>query len=244
MSDDDDLDFLLQETEATLAESNGDGTGATGRFYEAAEEIPEPEPEPVLEDEPIKIGDGECKVCGEPTFRPPGLTKTGRLKRPPVYCDLHNPKIKVRPDFVGAPDLEAQLRRVQGQLSEDVMLFGMGLGTFLPVTGYYVISNADLFTTAVLQLAKNNPRMMRTAHRLAQISPVYQVFRYGAGVATSYQVDQKKTDPYSRVAQHLGVSDAYSAVYSNTSSNSSPSNGANSSPNTGWNGPPKYATVQ
>src|SRR5215471_8593131 len=42
-----------------------------------------------------KIGDGECLVCGSPTFRPAGLTKAGHRKRVPKYCDLHAPNNRI-----------------------------------------------------------------------------------------------------------------------------------------------------
>lgn len=235
--EDEELAFLLAESEAV--ETTNSSNGST-KFYEAVEEVPE-EPEPVDEG-PIKVGDGECKICHEPTFRPPGLTKTGRLKRAPIYCDIHNPKIRDRD--IPVRDLEAQLRRVQGEIADEVMLVGMGVGTFFPVTGYYMVSNSEAMVAAVLQLSKNNARVMRVAHRMAQISPVYQVGKYAAGLVTSVQVDQQKADPRSRVAQHLGVTEAWQAVYANSNINSTPSNGTNLNPNSGWSGPPRYATVQ
>lgn len=232
----DELAFLLADDEAIgVANSNG-----APKFYEASEEVSDPEPELASEVGPI-VGDGECKICHAPTFRPPGLTRTGRLKRAPVYCDIHNPKgIRQRGDELSNAELDAQLKKVQVQLADDVMLFSMALGTFFPVTGYYMMTNSDAFTTAALQLGRNNPRIMRVAHRLATIAPVYQIGRYAGGIFTSFQVDQQKHDPHSRVAMHLGVSDAYDAVYSNTNVNSTPSGPVNSM----FNGPPKYATVQ
>lgn len=189
---------------------------------------------------PIKIGDGECAVCGGPTFRPPGLTRTGRQKRAPKYCDLHNPQVIGKQKEFATQELDGQLRKIQGELSDDLMLLGTLSGPFFPVTGMYVIDNAEVFTAAVLKLCKNNPRLMRNLHRAAQVAPIYQLLRFGAGVGISVQTDQKKADPYSMVAQRLGVSRAYDLVYANSTSNSSPSGATNLN----FSGPPKYATVQ
>ena len=210
-------------------------------FFAAIGE-PEPidEPEPQF-DEPIKLGDGECKICGAPTFRPAGKTATGRPKRPPVYCDIHNPKARANREAIlgSTAYLESQLRKIQSDLADDLALLGALAGPFYPVTGYYVVSNADNFTTALLQLCKNNPRALKAAHRLGQIAPVYRCARFGAGVGASVYVDQKKMDPYSSTARNLGVDTAYDAIYQQN--NNTNFNG-NSNPTS--NGPPRYATLQ
>lgn len=217
-------------------------TAEPNTFFEAIGE-PEPieEPEPQFE-EPIKLGDGECKVCGAPTYRPPGKTATGRPKRPPIYCDIHNPKSRVNRDAVlGATgDLESQLRKIQNDLADDLALLGALAGPFFPVTGYYIVDNADNFTTALLQLCKNNPRALKAAHRLGQVAPVYRCARFGAGVGASVYVDQKKMDPYSPTARNLGVTRAYEAV--NQVENNINSDIYNNSNTNG--GPPRYATLQ
>jgi len=225
--------------------SEGSQFSPLGSFDVDAEDAPTEDSFLDQDEEPIKIGDGECAVCGAPTFRPPGLTRTGRAKRAPKYCDLHNPKLnkerKLGPDF--APqDLEGQLRKIQGELSDDLMLLGTLTGPLFPVTGMYIIDNSDAFTTALLKLCKNNPRLMRNLHRAAQVAPIYQLFRFGAGVGVAVQTDQKKVDPYGPMAQRLGVSRAYDMVYPDL--NSSSSSSSSSGPNSNFSGPPKYATVR
>lgn len=213
--------------------SNGHGS-----FFIASQEAPDDEP---LEDEaPIRIGDGECAVCGAPTFRPPGLTKTGRQKRAPKYCELHDPKLNKQREF-SIQDVPAQLRKIQDELTDDVMLFGTLTGPLFPTTGYYIVDNAEQFTTALLKLCQHNPRIMRVLHRAGQVAPVYQVAKFGAGVGIAVQVDQGKTDPHSMASQRLGVDRAYDAVHG-TSVNFNQSSSGQS--NSSFSGPPKYATVQ
>src|SRR5215472_786358 len=188
------------------------------------------------------VGDGECVVCGAPTFRPPGLTKSGRRKRTPKYCDIHSPNIRVsseRPDFTG---VESQLRRIQEELADDLRLLGTLAGPLFPVTGYYVFEHADPFTVAILKLAKNNTRVLRILHRAASVAPIYTVAECVAGTAYAVQVDTKKADPHNTVGRRLGVSRAYDAVYPDSTS----SNGSNIAGNGNWNDstffapPPRY----
>lgn len=247
-------DMPSEPTEEELAaflgvDFNENGNSEGGRFSPLGsfdlgdDDAPIEEPSFGQDEEPIKIGDGECAVCGAPTFRPPGLTRTGRAKRAPKYCDLHNPKLnkerRLGPDYSGQ-DLEQQLRKIQSELSDDLMLLGTLTGPLFPVTGMYIIDNSDAFTTALLKLCKNNPRLMRSLHRAAQVAPVYQLLRFGAGVGIAVQTDQQKIDPHGPMAQQLGVSRAYDMVYPDAKINSTPSTSSNSN----FSGPPRYATVR
>jgi hypothetical protein len=188
-----------------------------------------------FEESTVQIGDGTCRVCGSPTFRPPGLTKTGRKKRAPGYCDLHDPKRKVSNERPFSRGVESQLQRVQDELADDLRLLGAMAGPLLPVTGYYVFEHADAFTIALLKLAKNNQNMLRVLHRVAQVAPIYTVAEVVAGTAYSVQVDLQKADPHNTISQRLGVEKAYNALYPEDQTNVS---------NNGFQGPPKYATVQ
>lgn len=229
-----------------------------GEFSATGEQLPppEPEPEPILFDiqevdgpkePPLKddffdkattpIGDGECVVCGAPTFRPPGLTKAGHRKRVPKHCDLHTPNVRIpgeRPSFAG---VESQLARIQEELADDVRLLGTMAGPLFPVTGYYIFDSADAFTTAILKLAKNNSRVLRVLHRAAQVAPIYTVAQTVAGTAYAVQVDTKKADPYTTISKRLGVNRAYDAIYGTDNVN------GDSPSNTTVSPPPRYSTV-
>lgn len=186
-----------------------------------------------FEEATVQIGDGTCRVCGAPTFRPPGLTPTGRKKRAPSYCDLHDPKRKISSDGPFTGKVESQLKRVQEELADDIRLLGMLAGPMLPVTGYYVVDHADAFTTALLKLAKNNQQVLRVLHRVAQVAPIYTVAETVAGTAYAVQVDMQKADPHNTIGQRLGVEKAYNAIYpdqTNVSTN-------------GFQGPPRYASA-
>ena len=184
-----------------------------------------PMPEPDFGDISQPVGDGECLVCGAPTFRPAGLTASGRKKRTPKYCDLHSKNVRIpgeRPDLSG---VESQLKRIQEELADDIKLLGMLAGPLFPVTGYYLVENADPFTIAVLKLAKNNQRVLRVLHRAAQVAPIYTVAEVVAGTAYSVQVDTKGADPHNTIARRLGVERAYTAVYPEEAQNNVTTNG-------------------
>ena len=181
------------------------------------------------------VGDGVCDVCGAPTFRPPGLTASGRKKRVPRRCDLHSRKPGVQAERSDLSGVESQLRRVQEELADDLKLLGTLAGPLLPVTGYYVFEHADPFTIAILKLAKNNTRVLRILHRVATVAPIYTVAECVAGTAYAVQVDTQKADPHNTVARRLGVSRAYDAVYPD----SVPSDEINVG-NNGFAPPPRY----
>lgn len=193
--------------------------------------------EPPLEEDTQPIGDGACSICGAPTFRPPGLTKTGRRKRAPKYCALHDPTTRPadEPTF-STTGLDAQIRRVQEELADEVRLFGMMAGPFLPVTGYYIMDSADPFTMAVVKMCLKNPRALKMLYRTAQVAPIYEVCKTLAGTARAVQVDTQHLDPHDSVGQWLGVARAYDAVYSNVAH----MNG-NTAVNNGFPPPPHYA---
>lgn len=187
-------------------------------------------------EEPVKIGDGECVVCGAPTFRPPGLTKAGRKKRTPKYCDLHDPKLRISKDRPLAQGVEGvALKRVQDELADDLRLLAVMAGPLLPVTGVYVFENADPFVVAVLKMCKNNPRALRVLHRAATVAPIYEVAKDCAGVFYAIQVDMHRLDPQTTVSQRLGVREAYLKVY--------PEDQTNIEANGSAPGPPRYAAT-
>lgn len=183
-----------------------------------------------------RIGDGECVVCGTPTFRPPGLTKAGHKKRVPKYCDLHAPNLRVQTERPVPKGMESQLQRVQDELADDIRLLATLAGPLLPVTGMYLYGQADPFTIALIKLAKNNQTALRILHRAAQVAPIYTVAETIAGTAYAVQVDTRGADPHNAIGRRLRVGQAYEAVYG-TGEESTGSQQL-------FTGPPKYSTVQ
>lgn len=230
--------------DASSVSSNGSFGGEEFVFEDETikeDDVPQSESleDVVFEGATTSIGDGVCLVCGAPTFRPQGLTRTGRKKRTPKYCDLHAPNVRISADGPDAKRLESQLQRVQQELADDVMLLGTLAGPLLPVTGYYLFTNADAFTIALIKLCKNNQRALRVLHRAASVAPVYEVAKCVAGVSYAVQVDTKNIDPHNMVGDRLGVAHAYDAVYS-----SGMSGETNNITSNGVSSPPRYATVQ
>jgi hypothetical protein len=239
MADDDSIDIDAEFLGVVDAEPIIPSYGNLS-FVESEELPVDPIPEPPPSFDDVSIGDGTCIVCGAPTFRPPGLTKTGRRKRVPRHCDLHSANAKISSDGPSAARLESQLQRVQEELADDLRLLGTLAGPLLPTTGYYLIEEADPFTIALLKLCKNNTRMLRVLHRVASVAPVYEVAKTCAGIGYAIQVDTQGADPHNTVGKRLGVARAYDAVYPNPNGNDT-----NSSSNNGsYSGPPRYATLQ
>lgn len=229
-------EFLGDVTNSASNGSEPPPDFANSRFG-VEEPTPESESAPPFE-EPIK-GDGTCAVCGAPTFRPPGLTKAGRRKRIPKYCDLHTRNVRVQEEPPDPVRLESQLRQIQQELADQLKLAGILTGPLFPVTGYYIQDNADMFVTALLQTTRDKERLLKILYRAAKVAPIYRLLEFGAGVGVSMQVDQKKHDPHSTFARHLGVERSYEAIYGSTNSAF-----AGNTNNVSSNVPPHYATVQ
>jgi len=200
-------------TEGVFETPDGQWTFDDPAQFVADKPMPDTEDDSLFGDISQPVGDGTCDVCGAPTFRPPGLTSSGRKKRVPRRCELHSRRPGAQTDAFTASGVESQLRRVQEELADDLRLLGTLAGPLFPVTGYYVFEHADPFTIAILKLAKNNTRILRVLHRAAQVAPIYTVAECVAGTAYAVQVDTKKADPHNMVGQRLGVSRAYDAVY-------------------------------
>src|SRR3974390_2072519 len=236
MSDAESLDFggveaFRGDINLTTGDSEPESFGPLDGGFVPDSPMPD-EGESLFGDISQPVGDGECIVCGAPTFRPPGLTATGRKKRVPRRCDLHSTNAKLSaegPNFAG---VESQLRRVQEELADDLRLLGILAGPLFPVTGYYVAEHADPFTIAILKLAKNNQRVLRVLHRAASVAPIYTVAECVAGTAYAIQVDTQKADPHNTIGHRLGVSRAYDAVY--------PEERVDNVTNNGFSQPPRY----
>lgn len=208
-------DFSVEDLFGTLSSTNGDSPTAEELFdqidYDAP---PDPEPEKPFEDHTQTIGDGECVVCGAPTFRPPGLTKSGQKKRTPRLCDDHANNKQVSQDRPKSTKVESQLQNVKDALEEDMMLLGTLAGPLLPVTGTYIIQQSDPFTTALINLCKNNKTMLRVLHRAAQVAPVYVVAQTVAGTAYAVQVDLNGADAHGTIGKRLHVDKAADLIMS------------------------------
>jgi hypothetical protein len=231
MSPDNEWEFLgeVNDTSDVMPDMESDFTGDTPSFTVGLEEI--------IED-PIQ-GDGSCVICGAPTFRPPGLTPGGNRKRVPKFCDDHDPKRQARNEkILKERGIDPALNRVAEELADDIKLFGAMAGYVYPVTGYYLLANADPFSTALVKLAAKNPRLLRVLHRAAQVAPVYTIAQTVAGVAVAVQVDMNKMEPHSFAAERTGVDRAFDAVYPDGKDGQYNMNG-----NVGTTNPPVFHTV-
>jgi hypothetical protein len=206
MSPDNEWEFLgeVNDTSNDMPDMESSSSGDVPNFTVGLEDI--------IED-PIQ-GDGNCVICGALTFRPPGLTPGGNRKRVPKFCDDHDPKRQARNEKVlKERGIDPALNRVAEELADDVKLFATMAGYVYPVTGYYLLENADAFTVALVKLAAKNPRILRVLHRAAQVAPVYTVAQTLVGTAVAVQVDMNKMEPHSFAAERTGVDKAYDAVY-------------------------------
>lgn len=187
------------------------------------------------------IGDGICVVCGAPTFRPPGLTRGGNRKRVPKFCEEHDPKATSTTTTNSSSHTRTStgitdkaLQNIQEELADDLKLLGTLAGALYPVTGLYLVENADPFTIALVKLAGKNQRLLRVLHRAAQVAPVYTVAETIAGAAIAVQVDSGKVDPHGIVAKRVGVERIYNELHPDEQQ-------FNQSP---FQQPPHFATVR
>lgn len=196
------------------------------------ESIPsEDKPEP-LPDEPL--GDGECAVCGAPTYRPEGKTRSGQRRRIPKFCSEHatGSKVSDKPD---PRKMESRLKALHTDLADNVRLVGALTGPVLPVTGYIILEDADAFTQAALNLARKHPRILGALETAAQIGPGITVGRFMVKLGVAMNVDSGRIKPDAAISTFMGVWEAYQIVHPDIA------NQMNTNP-TGP--PPKYSVVQ
>lgn len=157
------------------------------------------------------LGDGECVVCGAPTYRPEGKTRSGQRKRIPKYCEEHNPKNKIgKPD---GPILASRLKALHTDLADNVRLVGALTGPVLPVTGYIILEDAEAFTQAALNLAKRHPKVLKALEKAAQVGPGITVGRFMVKIGVAMNVDSGRMQPQSPISNMMGVYEAWKIVH-------------------------------
>lgn len=114
----------------------------------------------------------------------------------------------------------AKLEQLRTALSGQMFQAGSMIGLGLPVTGYYIASESDNFSTAIIQLASKRAEWIDALEKVADIAPGITVGRTVLGVAAAMGTDryhrsggESGLDPDKRAAQFLGVTAAYYAVY-------------------------------
>ena len=93
-------------------------------------------------------------------------------------------------------------------------------GMILPVTGYYIASEADPFCHAIVQLAAKDARYLEALENVAAIGPGLAIGKTVIGIGCALGVDrwhrtegEKGISPDKKAAMLLGVSAAYYSVY-------------------------------
>ena len=113
-----------------------------------------------------------------------------------------------------------RLDNLQTILSQQMFQAGAMIGVGLPVTGYYVASESDNFTRAIVTLARRKTEWIEALEHVADVMPGITIGRTVLGIACAMGTDrfhrsdgQSGMDPDKRAAMLLGVTAAYYEVY-------------------------------
>jgi hypothetical protein len=97
---------------------------------------------------------------------------------------------------------------------------GAMIGVGLPVTGYYVASESDNFTKAIVQLARRKAEWIEALEHVADVMPGITIGRTVLGIGCAMGCDrfhrsegESGVNPDKRSAMLLGVTAAYYEVY-------------------------------
>lgn len=224
----------LEELEALLA-SRGYEQGKQEREPEDTEDTSEVSEPAEKIDGPL--GDGECVICGAPTFRPEGLTRGGQRRRVPKFCEDHNPKTRVTPaqaERSSALKTESRLKALHTDLADNIRLVGALAGPVLPVTGYIILEDAEAFTQAALNLAKRHPKIIGALEKAAQVGPGITIGRFMVKLGVAMNVDSGRMQPDSAISNMMGVYAAWQVVHPDLAQ----ANGTTAT------SPPRYSVVQ
>lgn len=146
-----------------------------------------------------------CKICGVDVVKPVGR------KRGPFYCEQHQPEPgRARAASKKPP---AKLRDLQESLADNVRLFGALIGPVLPTTGYLVLDQSDDFTKAVIELAKDKPKVLQALAMASQVGPAVGVARFVMSAAVAVMVDTGRLPPEALLVNVLPVGRAYAATH-------------------------------
>lgn len=105
-----------------------------------------------------------------------------------------------------------KLETLQAKLSSEMFQAGAMIGMGLHVTGYYICSESDSFTKAVVQLAARRPEWIDALEHLADVQPGITVGRTVMGIGAAMAVDRGKANPEKNFMKFLGVYGAWKAV--------------------------------
>lgn len=161
--------------------------------------VPPPDPSEIV----------SCKVCGDDTVKPEGR------KRGPYYCDAHRPASASRSSHHKSSSKQPppKLRDLQESLADNVRLFGALIGPVLPTTGYLVLDESDNFTKAVIELAKDKPKVLAALAAASQVGPAVGIARFVLSAAIAIMVDTGRLPPEALLVNVLPVGRAYAATH-------------------------------
>lgn len=104
-----------------------------------------------------------------------------------------------------------RLEQLQKKLSQEMFTAGAMLG-FMPVTGYYICSESDAFTKAVVELAAPRPEWIDALEHIANVQPGLVIGRTALGIGASIAVDRNKASADTAFMRFLGVYGAWKAI--------------------------------
>lgn len=129
----------------------------------------------------------------------------------------------------GTGRVPKRVQQIGDTLAQQMFTAGTMIGLGLPVTGFYIAQESQLFCDAIMRLAAKNPQYLDALENLAAIGPGVTIGRTVLGMGCAIGVDRwHKTDgergisPDKKAAMFLGVAQAYYEVYGDDGNSAGP----------------------
>lgn len=106
-----------------------------------------------------------------------------------------------------------QAEEVTSTLASGLVVAGVGIGQFLPTTGYVCADQADYGASAIVAIAMKYPKAWDYLTKASDMAPWFRAGRFVGAVTVAVAVDIGSLPPDHIIASRLGVEAAYLATH-------------------------------
>ena len=110
--------------------------------------------------------------------------------------------------------LELRLAAIKEGLEDELNDAGMAAGQMgFATAGYVVMDGSQAFTDAIVELARNRPRLLKTLEKASQGAKGTKMAKYLLAIVMAVMVDLEMRSPEEFGMSYLGVKKAYDATH-------------------------------
>jgi hypothetical protein len=168
---------------------------------------------------PQDVGEQEAEFSGEDNHRPliVGLDDAAseeiptRVKTPIVEAAASKSKPKPR----SSRAFEVRITTIKGNIEEQLNDAGIVAGEQFGfhTAGMVVVNGSQAFSDALVELARNRPRLLMAMEKTSRGAGFSKILKYGFAIYLAVMVDLETRSPYTFPMKYLGVTEAYETTH-------------------------------